>query len=465
MVASIGGGTPLGGVATDAIDEILWNVYRGKLVDALNSRDDLMRDLEKTDDGSGRAHLTLQRSSGTHSMRYQQETTAVPLSGGQQYYNTTITPVEWWGSIGVTVRAQVLSSKSAGAWVPALKAEMNGFALDHRKFMEWGVVGNGNGTIGTSVTDPAGAAIITLNSYAELRKFTVGMNVQFFDDDDDTGVLLTPDATPGSADTECEVIAITAGATPTITLDTNVWDGVGSESTLDVVLAAGNQADIVPVGARGFALSDGDLGNVANYMEGLDGIVNDSDPPMHVTGAGSPIGLQQVPAANEITWRALVNDNGGVNRPMTEFVLGQACDAVEMASGKQITRLVTSYGSRLQYAIDQLNTHRQVNTMTIRGGYQEDTKTDDLVQYGKLKMYPSRFMDPNTVFGVHWADVGLRYWKRPDWWMPDGRITHRAYDSTTQLHAEQCGFWQLVCKQRNSHVRIEDVEGEEVAVY
>jgi hypothetical protein len=440
---------------TSNVSQILKTVYDTSVHDLVNSDATLFGRVRKEYGADGVEFKLAHRVGGTGSMGYQSEGATLPTADRQRYLNSTVRPMEWWGTLKLSQKLISLSKTNKGAFMRGLSSEIEGFAKSARRQEEILFMGDGTSHLSTAgVTSDESEDTITLATanFADARKFTIGQECEFWT----TGVQ------GAAADT---VTNAGGGIVTAINLATGVItfaDLAGvADGTVWVSIAGGRIAGTV------------DAANERLTCMGLD-FIDDKDTPMEngtgFQGIKAPLDAED--AANTGSniselWASKVLSNGGTNRAITERLLQQGEDAVEIRSNGRVNVWVSPYGPRLEYAVGQQNVRRSVNTPKISGsttgGFDEDVARGRFIEYGGNIIIPNRFCRVNTMYGLTWSDIKLKYWAKMQWWDGDGSIVRRAPLRTTHYEAEQFCFKDLCVGERAAHVRIEDVDGTDPA--
>ncbi len=444
---------------TTAVGELLKTTYENTAHDHINTKDHIVGLMPKDYDADGEEFVSLHRTGGTNSMGFQAESTVLPTAGSQQWANGTITPKEWWGTLELSQRLISLSKTKLGSFLKGFDGEVYGFSRDFRRFLEIRIMGDGTGALGQVVlVTPTPNNALSFSTPIPLRKLYVGQKIVVWD-------------TQGRNAAATELQWDNPGTTSEMTVQ-SINPNVNSV----VVDEAINAASALGVAGTGF-LGQSGARTATGRLEimGMDGAILDRDSPMEDVGQGGS-GFQGIIAPSdfsgsanangEATWRSPTFRNGGTNRPVTESLLQQACDAVEIGSNGLVDTFVCPYGVRLDFALDQLTIRRNMNTPSLSGpnspGFSEDVDGGRFVQYGGYRIIPQRFCPANTVFALSWSRQGLKFWARPQWW-DDGNILRRNWEGRTSYNAEMFSFLEYYLDERNAHARIEDVDGTEVA--
>lgn len=442
------------------VGALLKRVYDNTVYDGLNSRDDLMGMMPKVYDGDGQEFYTVHRTAGvTTAMRFQAETTSLPTAQNQSWQNSVLTPKEWWGVMALSMRLIMSSKTNPGAFMEGFKSEVYGFANDAKRFFEIRLVGRGSGQLGVVAAVVSGTpGTVTLTDIADLRKLRVGEVIQIWDDINRAGAS-------APLDWDGAALFTTIVSIDPATVSFTVADTTGGVTPDPVAVGL----PVIDNGVR--------TATVTFEPMGLLGAISDRDPPMDdVTGGG--LGLQNIAATSDAdgaaqtgvqVWTSPALRNGGALRPITEKLLQQGMDAVDIVGNGQVDTFITGYGTRLEYAIGQLNIRRNMNTPRISGSTSggfvaSENNGGDYVEHAQIRIIPNRFWPSNVVIGSTWEAHCMKFWARPQWWEDGDGALRRAPDETTNYWAEQFALFNYLMKERNSHVRIEDVSSEELAV-
>lgn len=442
---------------TSNVSEILKRVYDTSVHDLVNSDATLFGRVRKEYDADGEDFFLAHRVGGTGSMGYQAEGDTLPVADRERYKNSIVRPMGWWGTIKLSQKLISQSKTKRGAFMRGLSSEIEGFAKSARRQEEILFMGDGTGTLG----QPSAVAsdVLTLTAGANARKFTIGQVLDAYSSNVLGATKRTPQNGPTATTPDYKVTAIDLDA-GTVTL-TDADGGTG-----DAIQAN----DFVTITNSRVAGTAGTADARLTCM-GLD-FIDDKDTPME-----HQVGFQEVKAALDAAdgaqtadtelWACKVFSNSSTNRAITERLLQQGEDAVEIRSNGRVNVWISPYGPRLEYAVGQQNVRRSVNTPKISGsttgGFDEDVARGRFIEYGGNIIIPNRFCRANTMYGLTWSDIKLKYWAKQQWWDGDGSILRRAPDRSTQYEAEQYCYKDLCVGERNAHVRIEDVDGTDPA--
>lgn len=236
------------------LDNILKEYYLGPVAEQLNNEVLLLNRLEsRSEDLVGKyAYVPLHygRSGGIGAVG---ENAALPDAGYQQYYRAKYDLKYLYGRVRVTGPSMAKTKNEAGAFLQALKSELDGLRNDLRKDLARQVYGDGSAVIAQAAASSAvSGSVITLASAEAIKKGQLypNMKVDIF-------------AYSTNAKTSSVTTTITAvnAATPSITVAdaTGVADG-------DYIARAGAVA----------AQLNNATGSRSNEIDGLSRIVSTS---------------------------------------------------------------------------------------------------------------------------------------------------------------------------------------------
>jgi hypothetical protein len=260
----------MAGANLSTLSTILKEYYLGPVAEQLNNEVLLLSRLEaKSEDLVGkRAYVPLHwgRSSGVGA---RSESAALPSAGKQQYEKAVYDLKYLYGRVEVTGPSMAKTKNEAGAFLQALKSELDGVRNDLKKDLARQVYGNGTGAIAVGTAGSTTTLTVPVES---LRKGQIypGMIVDIFD-----------------------VSASTSAATYTgivvdsVVLSTGV---VTFTTTLAAALASGDY--IVRAGVTVQTAAEGNTFSLSDEVDGLQRIV--------ASATGSSLG--GITATGTATW-------------------------------------------------------------------------------------------------------------------------------------------------------------------
>ena len=240
------------------LSNILKEYYLGPVAEQLNNEVLLLSRLEsRSEDLVGkRAYVPLHhgRSTGIGAVG---EGDPLPAAGRQSYEKAVYDLKYLYGRVEVTGPSMAKTKNEAGAFLQALKSELDGIRNDLKKDLARQVYGNGTGTIGTA----ASGTTTTLVVGAEpIRKGQIypGMRIEVYD-------------TSASAD------ATHAGATSPVFTVASVDVSTGTVTTTETASAAFASGDTIRrAGVDTASPVEGNTYSLSDEVDGLQRIVADS---------------------------------------------------------------------------------------------------------------------------------------------------------------------------------------------
>jgi len=377
-----------------AADNILKNRYLGTIREQLNLSSVLYNKLEKRIQMVSGKNFTvpLHTSRNASAARGIADGGTLPTAG-QQGYTTTIVPNKYiYGRIQVTGPTIAATRDNVGAFAEALESEVDGLTKDFKR--------NINRQLHSDGTD-ALAYWITA---------------------DDTSPALVDDNL-GNA-----FVFLESGTT-----------------TVDVIDASDNLTklgDSIPLvlgakGATSYSVSwasgtitgtaDGDYvvleDTLGNQMMGIAGGVSASDPPLAA--------LQGLAVGTYDFWKAKTFGNSGTNRQLAfedmQEVIDEIASTTDYSEG-DINLMLSNYPVRRSYYKLMVSERRQVNTMTLDGGF----KT---LEYNGIPWVADSQCKRNRIYFLVMDTMSIYRTSDIDWMDKDGSYLSRvanvdAYEAT-----------------------------------
>lgn len=389
------------------VDNILKEVYEGKIRDQLQSEVITTKRLEHTSEGitsdvGGKYVVFPIRVRRNHGIGARLENEALPAPKSQAFKSARVSLAYLYGSASLTGQTLELAESNEQAFASTLQTEMDGLAEVLGKDMNRQVYGTSRGVLATVTADGANTVTVDTAQYLEL-----GMVIDIWDT-----TLVTP---------KVQARNITA-----INLATNVvtYDGAdGTSVATDVMTRNASQ------GKETIGLSQ---------IVSAAGILYNIDP------------------ASEPLWKASVNSNGGVNRALSEGLMIKMVDDIRSAGGKT-TVIFSNLGVRRSYFNLLVQQRRYSNTTEFEGGFKGLKFTTDT---GDIPMVADFDCQPNRQYFVN--EKELKIYREADWKFMDrdGSKWQRMMDSNGTYDAYQCTMYsyrQLGTHRRNSHGLISDL--------
>ena len=317
----------MAGATLTTLSNILKDFYLPPVVEQLNNEILLLQRLDsKSEDLFGNQAVVPVHKARSGGIGIAAEGAALPAAGNQVYAKAVYDLKYMYGRISVTGPSMAKTASEAGAFLKALKSELDFIRTDLKKDTARQVYGSGqgNGLIAKcGVTTGANAVVLATDEALRKGHIHVGMVV-------DIGT--SPGGT--SVATGRNVTAVNIAA-KTMTID----------------------GAVVTTGATHFVARSG---NGGAEITGITDIVS-------TTSGGTIGGINSGTAGNEY-WDNLRMTNGGTPRAISVTLMAQAYSQARVA-GADVSLTVGSFG--LQRALFELlqSQARYVNTMDFKGGF------------------------------------------------------------------------------------------------
>lgn len=285
-----------------ALDAILKEVYSVRLTSQLNNEIVTTKRLERTSKGvvetvGGKYvdfPIRVKRNSGIGSRK---ENEALPAAGSQGYAEVHVPLTNSYGRFRVTGQLMELADKDYQAFSSAIDEEMDGLKDDTKKDYERQTYGDGTGLLAKVTAD--GANTVTVDS------------VQYLEE----GMVI-------------DILTRATGAVVAANREITAIAGL-------VVTYSG--ADVAATANEGLYREGNFAGAVSRELSGF-GLIFSDTTTLHGVAPGT-VGK----------WKAVVNANGGVNRPLSEGLMIQMVDDVRTRGGGRTSAIFTSLGVRRAY--------------------------------------------------------------------------------------------------------------------
>lgn len=391
------------GATLTTVNALLKEVYEPDVQDQLNNDAIGLKRIEKTSEGvtnevGGRYVTFPLRTGRNHGIGARNENEALPTPGQQKTAAARVGLKYLYGGIQITGQAMKLAQKNFQAFASALDEEMDGLKRDLTKDLNFQFYGDGTGVRANITAD--GVNTITVDSTQYLE---VGMMIDVMD----------------------TALAVTRASNRQITAIAGL-----------VVTYNGADASAVIVATDKVMRT----GNVNRELTGLRSIIK-------ATGV-----LYNVDPAVEPVWKAIDNNNGGVNRALTEALMIRVVDDVR-TNGGDTTVGFCSLGVRRAYFNLLKTDRRYVNTQEFEGGFTGLAFTTDK---GDIPIVVDIDAPFNRIFFTN--EKAIKLYREDDWsWMDeDGDILQRvigfdAYEARMYMYAE------MGTHRRNSHGVLQDL--------
>ena len=360
--------------AIATLGSILKDLYLPPVVEQLNNEVLFLQRLEpRSQELVGNQAVVPLHKNRTGGIGSRGETDALPQPGSQGYAKAVFDLKQHYGRVRVTGLAMAKTASEAGAFLQALKGELDGIRNDLKKDVARQTYGDGSGKLAGAATGANGAQTVTLTSDEPLRKgqIYIGMRI-------DIGTTANP-------------VAIYDGST-------------GDRFVTDVNIAA--KTVTVNTGTIGattagthFLFRQGNLtGATVNEMIGLQGLVSD-------TGTGIVGGIDSSAAGNSF-WQNQVDSTGGA---LTKDQMTKAFNTVNIQGGN-VSLMVGSFG--MQRALfNLLQTQVQyIEPLNLKGGFKaleymgQPFVADLDAPFGHIYFLDERFLKVFATSDWHFLD-------------------------------------------------------------
>ena len=441
------------------LSNILKEYYLGPVSEQLNNEVLLLSRLEtKSEDLVGRrAYVPLHwgRSGGIGARA---ESAALPSAGNQQYEKAVYDLKYLYGRIEVTGPSMAKTKNEAGAFLQALKSELDGIRSDLRKDLARQVYGNGTAKIATTtaVTGASGTTMTVGSEPVRKGQLYPGMVVNVY-----TSAAAAKVATAGaiagpgwgvtSPDTAAFVISAVDVTAGTITLNSpTATFAVGDYIVRAGVNSYSPVADPTGANPGTYSLSD--------EVDGLQRIVSDSATAFGgITPSGSAFWWDnQRIAAGSTDLRQNNQDPQGVTgaallQNLTFGTVQQGLNKARIAGGMP-SSIVTSFGVQREFYTLFTTQVQYIDPKTL--DYQQGFKTlsyngmpviaDIEAPYGKMYI-----LDEST----------LKVFSDQDWHFLDADgLTLRQVTGYDKFEAIMARYMNLGATRRNNQVVITGIK-------
>lgn len=398
-----------------AVTPYLKEVYRGKIIDQLNSEIIALKRITRSSAGvtneTNGKYVTFpihtRRNSGVGSRL---ENEALPVPGQQGHAAARVALKYGYGGLQITGQAISLSDTDTKAFAQAISTEVNGLKEDVKKDMNRQVYGTGNGAIATVTATGTGVNTVTVG------------DAKLFQIDERVDIVTLP-----------ATVAVANRIVTAINLTTNVvtLSGATFNSAIgQIVVRQGSGPDSV-------------AGN--REITGLAGFVGTSD-------------VFNIAVSAEPEWQSYINANGGTARALSEGLMTRVVDEVRVRGGKT-TLILQSLGVRRSYANLLTQTKSTVNTQEFTGGFKGLAFVTD-GENGEIPV----IADPDAPIGKQWYlnEEAITYYRDRDWdWMDrDGSMWKQVRDTSGDYdayYARLVEYHELGTNRRNTHARLDDI--------
>lgn len=405
-----------------AAGNVLKTRYLGPIREQLNNKTILMNKINRKDQSiSGKSFtIPLHTSRNASAGVGRADGGTLPTAGNQGYETAVVPNAYLYGRIEITGPTIRAARDNAGAFVEAVKSEVNGLTRDFSRAFNRQLHGDGRDALAfwngadnatpATVDDDQGNAFVHLPSAGTLT-------CDLIDASDDTTKL-------------GDSIVTTLGA-----------KGASSYSLAWTGVVAGS--------------ADGDylvLEDTLGYqLMGIAGIIDDGDPVVPA-GGGTKTGLHGLAVATKTFWKAQMFENSGTKRDLTLALMQEPLSAIATNSDfdeSDVKFLLSNYNIRDKYVSLLVADKRFVNTMTLDGGFKA-------VDFNGIPLVPDPQCKRSGIFYVVPESLVILRTSDFDWAEKDGAVLSRVANKDA-YEAYMFHYGNLACVARNANAYLGDL--------
>lgn len=373
------------------------------------------------------------------------EDSTLPTAGTQTRTRATATAKEIYGRVELTRKVMASSRTNKMAFVDALDAEMAALEAELKKQLNRQLLGN-NLSAGAGGSEPKTGALASLSASMSGASTTVG-------DIDSThqlhsGMLIR-------VGTAAALAADTATAADLVADDSKVWTGsitsVDSRTQITVSPSTGLGNPKLKTGGL---ISIGDAGASSGFRSfdeelfGLDHLITADDDNLFGISTSTTGG----------TWKAHVDDNGGINRSLSPERMDAMFDGVYEKSGDR-PDMVVAHQSFVREVKKLMESDVRYEPQTFKGGFERNM----LVWNNGAKdvtLLADHLCLPNRAYFLHRPNIKIAYLDKFGWLDEDGAVLSRVSNKANFEAAFGAMLEQIVTK-RNCHGVLKDISVNE----
>jgi hypothetical protein len=359
------------GAAIATLGAVMKDLYLPPVVEQLNNEVLFLQRLEpRSQEIYGNQAVVPLHKNRSGGIGSRGETDALPAAGSQGYAKAVFDLKLHYGRVRVTGLAMAKTASEAGAFLQALKGELDGVRNDLKKDVARQTYGDGSAKIAGLATNANGGNVLTLTSDEPLRKgqIYIGMVI-------DAGTLAAP-TTLGATRNVLDVNI----AAKTVTTDGAVF-GASTAGT-HFIFRSGNAA----------------ASSVSNEMIGLQGLVSDA-------GTGIVGGIDSSAAGNTY-WQNQTDTTGGA---LTKDGMTKAFNNVNIQGGN-VSLMVGSFGmQRALFNLLQAQV-QYIEPLNLKGGFKaleymgQPFVADLDAPFGHIYFLDERFLKVFATSDWHFLD-------------------------------------------------------------
>ncbi|AIQ34224.1 2,3-dihydro-2,3-dihydroxybenzoate dehydrogenase [Paenibacillus sp. FSL R5-0345] len=325
------------------------------------------------------------------------EAGTLPTAGNQQYKKSKGNVGYVHGRLQVTNAAIQATKKDAATYVKEMSAEVDGLITDTKNYVQRAFFGDGSGKLATFAVNTAVNTLTVDN----VKAFFIG---QVIDIMNTGGTISAAGRTVTAINPVAKTITVDGAAVTTAATDFPVVKGTYN---LDPM--------------------------------GLSGIISDTAT------------LQTLDPAVHTWWKSTIlsGSPAGTGRAISDALLRQLVDFVDLASGKKVEWMAAGHGVRAAYEAVLTANKRYVNPMQLEGGY-------TALEFDGMPIVVDKYMPDKTIFAGNWNDINIYQTSELNWLDEDGSMFNRV-SNTPQYEATAFWYYTVVCHARNAYAALKDI--------
>lgn len=391
------------GATLETVDAILKEIYGPRIINQLQDETVAIKRIEKSSDNIvetvGGKYVNFPLKVGrNHGQGYRNENEALPAAKRQKYTEVVVKLKYGYGRVRLTGQVMTLAEKNYQSFASAMDREMEGIKDDLVKDTNRIAYGDGTGLLGTVETTTASD---TTHPFYDVSLFEVGMQV--------------------------DVLTIATGATVQLDVEVEEVDKVNNTVTFSTAFASTADTDGVYR-----------QGSYDREPEGLGSIISDGE-------------LHGLDSADQPLWQAVLDDNGGTTRALSEGLMIETVDKVRQNGGKT-SLILGSLGVRRAYFNLLTQQRRYTDTKKFEGGF-----NGLAFNYGReIPMVEDPDAPKNTMHFIDESEMRVHHSKDWHWAQEDGNILKwvTGFDAWEGIMRK---YWELGCQRRNAQAKVTDI--------
>jgi hypothetical protein len=400
-----------------AAGNVLKTRYLGPIREQLNNKTILMNKINRKDQSISGKNFTIPLHTGRNASAGvgRADGGTLPTAGNQAYETAVVPNAYSYGRIEITGPTIRAARDNAGAFVEAVKSEVNGLTRDFSRAFNRQLHSDGTDALAfwTSADDTSGEDV-----------------------DDNQGNAFVH--LPSAGTLTCDLIDASDHATK---LGDSIVVTLGAK-------AATNYAITWTGTVTGSA--DGDylvLEDTLGYqVMGIAGVIDDGNPAL-LSG-----GLHGLAVASKPFWKAQMFENSGTKRDLTLTLMQEPLSAIATNSDfdeSDVKFLLCNYNIRDKYVSLLVSDKRFVNTMTLDGGFKA-------VDFNGLPLVPDPQCKRSGIFYVVPESMVILRTSDFDWAEKDGAVLSRVANKDA-YEAYMFHYGNLACTARNANAYLGDL--------